>query len=239
MRRLFIKNISQTVKISGDDHEHLSRVLRARIGDEVVLCAQDGYDYVSVITAIDKNATTLKVVDKVENCYEPNINVKFYVALPKGDKLEFAVQKLTELGVSEITPFMSANVSARAESVRYDRLNKIAVEASKQCNRGIIPKVNNLISFEELLREIKSVDCILFPYERATNVDIKEYLRSVKSFDNVAVVVGSEGGFTQNEAEMISACGGTPVTLGKRILRAETAYVAVMSVLMYEAGELK
>lgn len=238
MRRLFVDKIAERVVIEGDDHEHLSRVLRARTGDEVVLCPQDGYDYTAVIQSIGKTQTVCTVTEKHENLLEPRTQVSFFIAVPKGDKLEFAAQKLTELGVREIYPFVSEYIAARPDSVRVPRLQKIASEAAKQCGRGILPDIHGVIGFDGMLKAAAQFPLIVFPYENAVQPDIKTFLRGQKLPEKIAVIIGSEGGFSPQEAERISDAGGVPITLGKRILRAETAYAAVMSAVMYEAGEL-
>jgi 16S rRNA (uracil1498-N3)-methyltransferase len=151
--------------------------------------------------------------------------------------MEFVVQKCTELGVNEIKPFVSANCECRPSAVRVDRLKKIAEEASKQCGRGIIPNISEVMDFGALISELKLYDLIVFPYENAKETDLKSFLSGTGNVKKVAIIVGSEGGFKQEEADKIEENGATAVSLGSRIMRAETASVAVLSALMYEKGE--
>jgi 16S rRNA (uracil1498-N3)-methyltransferase len=210
--------------------------MRSRVGDEVILCC-DKIDYYCEIIRITKNETVLKVGEYQAVTTEPEIEVTLYPAILKGDKMEFVVQKCTELGVNAIRPFVSANCECRVTAVRVDRLKKIAEEASKQCGRGIIPDISEVIDFSALVSELSSYDIVGFPYENAKEVDLKSFLRNSPSGNKIAIVVGSEGGFKSEEAEQIEAVGATSVSLGSRIMRAETASVAVLSAVMYEKDE--
>ncbi len=237
MRKIFITSIDgQTVTLTGDSHAHLAYAMRSRVGDKVILCC-DKIDYDCEIIRITKNETVLSVGDYTPVTTEPELDVTLYPAILKGDKMEFVVQKCTELGVNAIIPFTSANCECRPTAVRVDRLKKIAEEASKQCGRGIIPNIGEVIDFPALLNELSSYDLIVFPYENAKETDLKSFLRSATTVKKVAIIVGSEGGFREDEASKIEEMGATAVSLGSRIMRAETASVAVLSALMYEMGE--
>lgn len=237
MRKIFITSIDgETVTLTGDSHSHLAYAMRSRVGDKVVLCC-DKIDYNCEIIRITKNETIVKVGSYQPVTTEPDIQVTLYPAILKGDKMEFVVQKCTELGINEIRPFVSQNCECRVTAVRVDRLKKIAEEASKQCGRGIIPNISDVIDFSTLIQELSSYDLVVFPYENAKDNDLKTYLRNSKGGNKIAIVVGSEGGFKSEEAEKINALGIQSVSLGSRIMRAETASVAVLSALMYEKDE--
>ncbi len=237
MRKIFITSIDgETVTLTGDSHAHLAYAMRSRVGDKVILCC-DKIDYECEIIRITKNETVLKVGEYTPVTTEPDIDVTLYPAILKGDKMEYVVQKCTELGVNSIIPFVSANCECRPTAVRIDRLKKIAEEASKQCGRGIIPAVSEVIDFSALVNSLDEYDLVIFPYENAKETDLKSFLRSKDYGKKIAIIVGSEGGFKQEEAEKIEEKGVTSVSLGSRIMRAETASVAVLSALMYEKEE--
>ena len=237
MRKIFITSIDgETVTLTGDSHSHLAYAMRSRVGDKVVLCC-DKIDYNCEIIRITKNETIVKVGSYQPVTTEPSIEVTLYPAILKGDKMEFVVQKCTELGINEIRPFVSQNCECRVTAVRIDRLKKIAEEASKQCGRGIIPNISEVIDFSTLIEELSAYDLVVFPYENAKDNDLKTFLRKEKGGNKIAIVVGSEGGFKSEEAEKINALGIQSVSLGSRIMRAETASVAVLSALMYEKDD--
>ncbi len=235
MRKIFVDKISEDNVLTGNDHNHVSVVLRAKVGDELVLCDGDGYDYRYRITKIDSKNTYLTFIDKTECNAEPSTNVELFVALLKSDKLEWVCQKCTELGLSAITPFISDYVQVKKESVKVERLNKICKEAAQQCGRGKVPVVNQPIKFNDMLKKLSQFDNVLFLYEKE-GAKLKE---SCLKKGSVAIIVGSEGGFSASEANEIVDIGATPINLGKRILRAETACVAAATLAMYEAEELQ
>lgn len=228
--------------LEGDAHRHVAYALRSKTGDKITLCPQDGCDYDGVIEKIEKEKTTVRILSRAESSGEPKCEVSVYFGVPhKSDKLDLIVQKLTELGVKRIQPIMTRFVQANEKSVRADRLLRIAEEASKQCGRGIVPNVCTPISFDEMCAQLSDFDLVLFPYEEEKALSAKEYLDSAlkeKSVNKAAVIIGSEGGFAPEEALTLARMDIPGVTLGKRILRAETACIAATAVLMYELGEL-
>lgn len=236
MRRFFVDNISKPVmELRGEERRHLADVLRARVGEKAILCPNDGKDYVYEIKAFTKDSITLGYVSETENTTEPSLDLCVMCALLKGDKTEFAVQKLTELGVKKIIPFVSEYTVQRSE--KKDRLVRAAHEAAKQCGRAVIPEIRDILTFEQMTKELCGIDKVVFAYEGAYSKG--KHLRDVVDpFDrNVALIVGPEGGFSEKEVRMLSESGYAPVTLGKRILRAETAAVAAAAVIMYICGE--
>lgn len=226
--------------LTGDAHRHVAYAQRCKAGEAITLCPQDGYDYCGHIESVTKDRTVVRIEDKHENLSEPRINVTVYSALlSKSDKMDLIAQKLTELGVSRIQPVITKFVQARAESVRKERLNKICEEAAKQCGRGKIPVFNSPVSFNQMLSELEKYDLTIFPYEREEKFTLKELLKSFdgKKINSVAVIIGSEGGFAEEEAAALADVGVKAVTLGRRILRAETANIAVVSALFYQLDE--
>ena len=238
MRKFFVDKLADRVVLTGADHKHLSIVLRAKKGENIVLC--DGYydgDY--EITDIKKDATSLSLVKKTKNVSETTLRIDLYFCALKSDKNDFVVQKCTELGVKKFFPVRSDFVQSRAKNVNVERLGRIAEEASKQCGRGAVPTVAAPINFEKTIAKLKEYSLVVFPYESEKNTDIKSFLKSAESVGDIAVLIGCEGGFSKGEVERLKAEGITPITLGNRILRAETACITTTSVILYEKGEMK
>lgn len=236
LRRFFVNKIDKpTTVLVGDERKHLAEVLRARVGEEVILCPNDGKDYIFTIDSIDKQSVKLHYLQENINETEPTLKLTAFIAMLKGDKTEFAVQKLTELGVANIVPYISEYTVKTSE--KSDRLKRAAHEASKQCGRAIIPEVSEVLKFDDILDRLKAYDAAVFAYEGAY-VSGKRLSQVIKGNEKtVALVIGPEGGFSEKEVEAMVQNGFNPVTLGKRILRAETAAVAGAAVIMSMLGE--
>ncbi len=238
MRKFFVDDLTDKVVLSGAEHKHLSVVCRAKKGDRIVLC--DGYyDGNYEITDIKKDITCLSLLNKTENRSETLSEVDLFFCSLKGDKNDFIVQKCTELGVKNFYPVISEFVQSGAKNVNVDRLKRIVEEAAKQCGRGALPNIRPALDFGEAVGKIKDYPLVVFPYESEKNLDIKSFLRSAGESDRIALLVGCEGGFSVAEVDMLKSAGVIPVTLGNRILRAETACIATAAVVMYERGELR
>ena len=238
-RRFFVDAACNPLTLTEGEHHHLTQVLRAKVGEQVIVCTGDGYDYTYAIRAIHKTETVLDFIEKTENDREPTVRVTLFSAIMKGDKNEFVAQKATELGVWEICPMRTAFVQAHDRNLRVERLSKIVREAAKQCGRSTYPTVREPVDFAKVVESLAAFDLVVFPFERAKNPSLKAFLREKNLYatHSIALIVGSEGGFSEQEAAALVAAGVTPVTLGKRILRAETANLAVLSAVMYEAEQ--
>ena len=243
MRKLFVTKIQNPLVIEGDDHKHLSLVLRNKIGDNIVVCCGDGYDYIYEITAITKNNTILNQVSKTQNQSEPSISITLFYSVAKGDKNEIIVRTVTELGVLKIQPFISAFTAVKSETYKLDRMRRVALEASKQSGRGKLLEVLEPVSFDNILDKLSEFDLVVFPYEGNCNIDIQSFLHeklsNKKPIKNIAIIVGGEGGFSEAEVLSLSGRGIIPVTLGKRILRADTACATVCALVFYEGGQMR
>ena len=237
--RIFTSKIKgDRVVLDGDSHRHVAYALRSKVGDRITLCPQDGCDYSGVIEKITSDKTTVKIVEKFRSLGEPNIELTVYFAIPhKSEKIDLIVQKLTELGVVRMQPIVSKFAQVGAKSVKEDRLARICEEAAKQCGRGVIPKVSTTISFDDMCEELGGYDLAIFAYENEKTVSLKSVLRSSRSLKTVAAIVGSEGGFAPEEASKAAEFGARCVSLGSRILRAETANMALAAAIMYELDE--
>lgn len=240
MKRFFTDIIEDSVILTSDEHNHLSRVLRLGVGEEVVVCNGDGYDYVCVVERMDKRQTELRLKTKIKNECDPIKRLTVFSALTKGDKPELIAQKLTELGVSAIRFVTTEYTVAKPSPARMERVARICAEAAKQCGRASLPNLDEG-TFSQMIAALKDYDLIIFPYEKAVECSLKQFLDrvDVEAVKNAALIVGSEGGFSDEEAAQIAKAGGVPLTLGKRILRAETANIAVAGIVLNALGEYR
>ncbi len=244
MPKFFVshENIGEsTVLINGADANHISRVLRHRIGDIIYVCDGGGMDYTCEIAEMDINSVSLRILEKTLCDAEPTVAITLFIALPKSDKMEYVIQKCVELGVTQIIPFSSSRcvvkLTDKDKVKKTERWQKIAESAAKQSGRGIIPKVSLPISWRELCARAGEFDLSLFCYECEEENSLKAEL-SKKEFKNVCIVVGPEGGFDKAEAEEAERCGFKSVSLGKRILRCETAPGCAVCAILYHTDNL-
>ncbi len=236
LKRFFVDKIQDTVCLVGEEFEHAKNVLRLSVGDEVILLDNSGQEYTAVIAAVEKKQILLNIVRAEAGEREPKADVcLLFGYLKNADKNEFIVQKAVELGVSKIGVFSSEYSSAYMNENKLERLNKVSKEAAKQCLRATAPKVEYFPDFKGALGYANGYENKLFACEFAT-----ESQRDIDRLEgSTAIVIGSEGGFSRAEAEKANALGFASITLGKRILRAETAAVALTSVVMFRLGELR
>ncbi len=226
--------------ICGEDAHHISRVLRMTAGDTVKLCDPEGTVYDCIITEITKNEVRVKCTDSSLGDAEPTIEVHIFVGMPKSDKFEFIIQKAVELGAASVTPVICERSVSRPEKrslqTRLERCSKIALQAAMQSGRNRVPKVNNLLSFTEAMEIMRQTDLKLFFYEGG-GLPLSRAL-SEKDYKTVAIFTGPEGGLSSDELKQAETMGITVVSLGKRILRCETAPLAALSAVMYHTGNL-
>ncbi len=232
-KRFFAEHISDEMTLSEEESRHARNVLRLAEGDEVTLFDGSGKEYSAIVTAVAKGGISVHVVRESASGREPKTWVFLLVGALKGDKTELVVQKATELGVSRIGVFSSRYCSAYMNENKLERLNRVAREAAKQCLRASVPRVEYYETLEEALRA--GAECVtrLFACEF-----ISETEKAIDTGATVCAVVGSEGGFAEEEYALAQRLGYCGVSLGKRILRAETAAIALVSIIMHEAGEL-
>lgn len=217
------------VTILGDDARHISRALRMATGEHITVCDMAHTEYECELTDFLSDRVRARVIGMRESDTEPPVHITLFQALPKGDKLDSVIQKAVECGVSCIVPFESERCVVRAkpeaEAHKTERRVRIATEAAKQCGRGALPEVKPTISFVKVLEEAKKAEIVLFCYEGDGTRPIGELLRAqdIKKGSKLAVVIGSEGGFSLSEAAKAAENGFLMTGLGKRILRTETA----------------
>lgn len=225
--------------IEGSDVNHIAKVLRMKIGEELTISDGTGYDYFCTISKLDNDAVFLDIQNKWESFSELPVKVTLFQGLPKADKMELIIQKTVELGVHEIVPVaMSRSIvklDDKKASKKVERWQSISESAAKQAGRGIIPKVTEPMTYAKALEYAKEMDSILVPYENAEGISYtKEIIGGLKDCRRVAIFIGPEGGFAESEIEKATEAGAKIITLGKRILRTETAGLAAMSIMMFE-----
>ena len=222
--------------IKGSDVNHIVNVLRMKVGEELLISVKGDWDYLCKIDDIETERVNLKVLESMEQRELP-VNITLLQGIPKSDKLEMIIQKAVELGVSEIIPVKTKRVVVKIDEKKVDtkvnRWNAIAESAAKQSKRSIIPKVYEPMSIDNALEIVKDFGVKLIPYENADGIDkTRKILDNMDKTKNIAVFIGPEGGFEESEVERIKNSGFEVITLGKRILRTETAGLALLSNIM-------
>lgn len=240
MQKLFIDfEPDSKVILNEEQSRHISKSLRMKVGDMLTLSCGNGKDYGCIIDKIDSSSVTLSVCYEQANNCEPTVEVKLYQGVPKGDKLEDIIQKCTELGISKIQPVLTHRSVSRPDSKsakkKQARYQKIALEASQQSGRGIVPEICEMTDLKTAAANDNSELKILFFEGGGT--PLREIVK--KSIKTISIYIGPEGGFEKNEVELIKENGGTVATLGKRILRTQTAPVASLTAIMLLTDNLE
>ena len=240
MTRFFVSSeelkLSEII-LSGENAAH-ARVLRLKAGEELLLCDGQGND--ALCCVLDGEKLLLQVLERRNSVTEPAVQVSVYMAFPKADKLEHVIQKATELGVYEIVAFPSARCVSKPDDKslkkKLERWQKIASSAAEQSGRGVIPKVIVLGGFKEALSRAKEAEMPILLYENERATTLKMALEA-KPLTTVSLISGPEGGLEEREVEQAKEAGVQICTLGRRILRCETAPLCALSAVMYQAGE--
>jgi len=228
-----------SIVIEGEDAKHIGTVLRARVGEKLTVC--DGYnrDYECTIEEIEKNRVLLSIDSSAECEAESELKITLFQALPKADKMELILQKCTELGVTEFVPVATeravVKLDKKDKAKKTERWQKIAESAAKQSGRGVVPKVHEPVSFAEAVKMASLLDGSIIPYELEEENGLKEFAKDFKG-KTLGIFIGPEGGFAQSEVEKCLEAGFKSITLGKRILRTETAGMVTAAILIYELG---
>ena len=231
------------IKIIGDDYYHLNNVLRCKIGESLDICDEDYVRYKTKIIECNDKEVICDIVNIDNKSTESPLNMTLYQGLPKADKLEFIIQKATEIGVNNIYPVQMdrsiVKIDEKNLNKKFERWNKICLEASKQSGRQKVPEVHRVINFKNIIENISKYDIVLLPYENEKSVTIKGALEKARKdnnkIKNVAIIIGPEGGFSEDEISTLSKFQEVyTVTLGPRILRTETAGLVTLSMLNYE-----
>ncbi len=237
------ENISEgRILITGPDVNHIKNVLRRSEGDEISVSDGEGTDYFGHIGEISSDAIEVIIDNSWASYTELESKVYLFQGLPKGPKLETIIQKSVELGVYEIVPILTERCIAKIDKdnpkKKLARWNQISEAAAKQAGRGLIPEVKEAMSFKAALEYASKLDIRLIPYEKAEGMDAaRELIRSIEPGQSVGVFIGPEGGFSEQEIALAEKAGVKPMSLGRRILRTETAGPAVLSVIMFSTDK--
>lgn len=226
------------ILIEGKDVNHIKNVLRMKIGEHLEVNDGNGKLYLAAIKEFNSNQVVAEIIEKKECLTELPCKIHLYQGLPKGDKMEFIVEKAVELGVHRIVPVETkraiVKLDDKKKNKKRDKWNSLCTSAAKQSARGSIPYVDEVVSFKNAIDESCEFNHVLVPYELAEGMDTtREAIEQIKINDSVAVFIGPEGGFDSGEIELALEKGAKPISLGKRILRTETAGLTTLSILMY------
>lgn len=227
------------VTITGPDVNHIKNVLRMQPGEEVAVSnGTDGLEYRCRIATLTEDSVTLDLLFVREEGVELPAKVYLFQGLPKSDKMELIIQKAVELGAYEIIPVATSRavvkLDSKKEKSKLERWNAISEAAAKQSKRAIIPNVHEVLSFKQAIQYAQDMQVKMIPYELAEGMDrTRAILENLEGVESIAVFIGPEGGFAKEEIEAAKAVGIEPISLGKRILRTETAGMTVLSIIMY------
>ncbi len=246
MHRFFVdeKDIYESqITMKGDDVSHISKVLRLKPGDIIETCDGNGTDYEVKIEEVQKNIIKTTILNRRPSRSEANLKVILFQSIPKSTKMDFIIQKCTEMGINTIVPVVSARTIVKLETEKdeikkVERWSKIAEEAAKQSKRGMIPIIGMPISFDKAIQEAAKLDMAIIPYELETAHSLKKTFEN-KNINSIGIFIGPEGGLEDFEIEKAINNNIVPVTLGPRILRTETAGFVALSCVMYHFDQME
>ena len=239
-----IDNENKIIKIQGSDVNHIVNVLRLEINDDIEIGMRSNAPktFISSIKDITEKEVICKIKEELNNSSESELELTVFQGIPKFDKMEFIIQKCTELGVTNFVPLELKRCIVKIKQKDIDkkisRWQKIAEVAAKQCKRNIIPNIMNMSSLHEICNLINNYDMVIVAYEQEEKSELKELLTLYKKIKKIAIVIGPEGGFETDEISTLKEYGAKIVSLGNRILRTETASITLSSIIMYELGDI-
>lgn len=245
MNKFFVdsENVQENrIIITGDDVNHITKVLRLRKGEKIQISDGRGREYICLIEETGKKEIISIIEEVFDNCTESTLNITLFQGLPKSQKMEFIIQKCVEIGVKAVQPVITERVVVKTDnrdlSGKLERWQRISEEAAKQSDRGIIPKVLPPITFKEALEQLKAMDLAVVPYERENSLGLRDALSHSNNPTDIGILIGPEGGFEEYEIEQCSGRGVKSVTLGPRILRTETAGIVASTIILYQLGDM-
>lgn len=226
------------IYLEGSDVNHMKNVLRMKIGEQLHISDGNNHRYRCAIQKYEECVAVLEILEEETADTELPSRIYLFQGLPKGDKMELIIQKAVELGVYEIIPTATrrsvVKLDEKKAQKKVQRWNEIARSAAKQSGRGMIPEVRDVLTYGQAVEYAKDLDMVLIPYELAEGMEeTKAILSSIEPGQSIGIFIGPEGGFEREEVEKTEAIGARQITLGKRILRTETAGLTVLSILMY------
>ncbi len=229
------------IYIEGTDVKHISNVLRLEKEEKIQICnKQTMENYIVQIEEIKKEEIVTQVIEKLQTNVESNVEIHLFQGLPKADKMELIIQKTTELGIYKIIPVdmirCVVKLDEKEAKKKIERWQNVAMAAAKQSKRDRIPQIENKIKLKQIVDKIEEYDCFLVAYEEETGCMLKQELKNLENKENykIGILVGPEGGIDLKEIEILKENGATIVSLGKRILRTETAPIVMTSNILYE-----
>lgn len=235
MKRIFIEKIADKLTIGGDDAHHLAYSLRAKRGDKITAVDKAGNCAVIELIGFDKETIEARRVGMIQKISDEK-KIILADCLPKQNRFDNIIEKATELGVEKIIPLISERTILRPRDGKSERWQRIAKEAAEQCARDTIPEIGSIRKLDDWLKEISPLNddtLLLFCWESEQVTTVREVL-SVNKDKNIIVLIGPEGGFSEREVQTIKSAGGVSVTLGKRILKTDTAAISVLAMINYE-----
>jgi len=245
MRRFLVNptQISEKeVSILGSEAKHLSKVLRIKEGEKVLVLDGLGSSYLIQLEEVAEEGVRGRILEEISLASEPPLEVTLVQSILKGEKMDWVVQKATELGITRFVPLVSDRTIVKLNPAkaldRQKRWEKIAQEAVKQCGRALVPEIAPVKTLEEVIKEFAEGELVILPWEGEQAQGLKEVLEESSQPQKVSFFIGPEGGFSQEEVEKAQRAGAKVVSLGPRILRAETAALAVSSIILYTLGDL-
>lgn len=226
------------IQIEGTDVNHIKNVLRMKIGEELHISDGNNKKYLCEIAELSADMVLAQIKEELASDTELPSRLYLFQGLPKGDKMELIVQKAVELGVYEIIPVATKRAVVKLDdkkaAKKVERWNSISEGGAKQSGRNIVPKVKGVMTYKEAMQYAKNLDVVLLPYELAEGMeDTKQSIEAVQAGMSVGIFIGPEGGFETSEVEYALEQGAKAITLGRRILRTETAGLTILSILMY------
>lgn len=242
MHRFFIPQLYAAEMIIKDvDAKHISKVLRMQPGDKIQIVSDDGVTAIAEIVSLQADNVVVRCLEKLAESHEPSVKITLAQGLAKGEKMDFIIQKAVEMGASSIVPVAMEHSVVRLEGAKADkkveRWQKIAEAAAKQSKRDIIPQVQPVQTMQQMLTN-NDLQHKIIAYECEDRLGLKTALQSCDKLQELLLIIGPEGGISEFELELARKNGAVPVSLGKRILRAETAGVVALSAILYETGDL-
>lgn len=235
MHRFFAqRKAGDLLYLAKEDIKHFKDVLRIKDDEEVEVYI-DGIGYIAILNSYTKDELSLKIISEIKEQYEPNIKITLFQSLVKSDKMDFIIQKAIEMGAYSIVPIETKRSIVKKKDIKdkkLERYKNIAKAAAMQSKREVIPSVADAIKLDEAKEILDSFDLVLIAYEDEIEHSIKDF--EIKDKKNIAIIVGPEGGFDISEVDELKRCGYKSISMGKRILRAETAPIALLTMLYYE-----
>lgn len=245
MQRYFVpadQITGNSVTVTGEDARHITKVMRFREGEQIIVSDGQGKDVTAAITLLSSERVEGQIIGEISEKRELPVRVTIAQSLPKGDKMDMVIQKGTELGAASFFPYVSARSVVRLddkkEEKRGERWRKIAKEAAEQAHRSLIPDISSVFSWRQLLDESRNYDAAVLAYEQENSYTLHRVLAQCSEGAKILLVIGPEGGFSEEEVQQAQESGFHVVSLGKRILRTETAGLYALACVSYHFEQI-